>query len=131
MEPAVPREFLSERWRVATAVDTSLLADRLRAIDADIIEACFDAQGDAQALADHLLSLYGRPALALSVAVPPLLAEGIVDGGLTLRRAVRIGSTVRVTYPRYGLAAGRNMVLVGVSEDWAAGRWVLTLWGPS
>ena len=131
VEPAVPREFLSEQWRVATAVDTSLLADRLRAIDADIIEACFDAQGDAQALADHLLSLYGRPALALSVAVPPLLAEGIVDGGLTLRRAVRIGSTVRVTYPRYGLAAGRNMVLVGVSEDWAAGRWVLTLWGPS
>lgn len=131
VEPAVPREFLSEQWRVATAVDTSLLADRLRAIDADVIEACFDAQGDAQALADHLLSLYGRPALALSITVPPLLAEEVVDGVPTLRRAVRIGSTIRVTYPRYGLHVGRNLVLVGVSEDWAAGRWVLTLWGPS
>ncbi|WP_372069723.1 glycoside hydrolase family 18 protein (plasmid) [Tistrella mobilis] len=131
VEPAVPREFLSEQWRVATAVDTSLLADRLRAIDADIIETAYDAQADAQALADHLLSLYGRPALALSITVPPLLAEEVVDGVPTLRRAVRIGSTIRVTYPRYGLSAGRNLVLVGVSEDWAAGRWVLTLWGPS
>ncbi|MEN2980257.1 hypothetical protein P7L78_26400 [Tistrella bauzanensis] len=131
IEPAQPREFLSEEWRLATAVNTSLLADRLRAIDAGVIEAAYDQQADAQALADHLLALYGRPALALSVMVPPLLAEEVVDGVPTLRRAVRIGSTVRVTYPRYGLGAGRNLVLVGVSEDWAAGRWVLTLWGPS
>ena len=40
-----------------------------------------------------------------------------------------LGTTIRISYPRHGLAAGRTLVLVGLSEDSAFNEAELTLWG--
>lgn len=43
--------------------------------------------------------------------------------------SLTLGSTIRITYPRHGLAGGRNLVLAGLSEDSAFDEAELTLWG--
>jgi len=39
------------------------------------------------------------------------------------------GETVTVKYPRFGLEAGRNFIITGVTEQPAQGLTILSLWG--
>jgi hypothetical protein len=43
--------------------------------------------------------------------------------------ALDLGQTVRIRYPRYGLAGGRNLLVVGMVEDATVNEVTLDLWG--
>ena len=36
--------------------------------------------------------------------------------------AVGLGDTVTIKHPRYGLSAGKNGIVIGVSRDWLGSR---------
>ncbi|PCI45953.1 MAG: hypothetical protein COB49_09520 [Alphaproteobacteria bacterium] len=41
----------------------------------------------------------------------------------------RVGQTRTIKYPRFGLTAGRDFMIKGVSEQFGTGLTILTLWG--
>ena len=43
--------------------------------------------------------------------------------------ALELGQTIRITYPRYRLGAGRLLLVVGMTEDAAINEVTLDLWG--
>lgn len=132
VETALDRSFAAETWRVASAADLGVLVGRAAAQDVEPVDSWFDTAADAEAHARRLLDLYGRPGLMISLAIPALLAEELTPAGdIRFVRPVRIGATVRVIHPRYGLAQGRDMVVIATSEQWDRGRLVLTLWAPN
>lgn len=76
----------------------------------------FAYEDDAQAEADRRVALFGPKRLAFEVEVARI--EG-----------VELGQTVQVTHSRYGLAAGRKMIVLRVIEQGETDSMVLTLWG--
>jgi hypothetical protein len=73
---------------------------------------------DAQAEIDRICGLYAveRNFYRWSIAGQPSLS--LVPGQI-----------VRVSYPRYGLSAGRNLLVAGIQRNPVTGRVTLRLWG--
>ena len=73
---------------------------------------------DAQSEIDRICGLYAveRNFYRWSIAGQPSLA--LVPGQI-----------VRVSYPRYGLAAGRNLLVAGIQRNPVTGRVTLRMWG--
>jgi hypothetical protein len=98
------RVFYAEPYRVVTSSNDSLLDDHPKAQDPGPVEAYHDDLGRAAAVADMLLALYGSGYRLYRFTVPRT--------GLTLK----IGDEINVAWPRFGLAAGRNLVIVGIED---------------
>lgn len=75
---------------------------------------------DAEALRDATLALFSAPAMVLSLQVPEPRVAGL-----------SIGSTVTLTMERFGLAEGRDFVVVGETFDLADAMKTLDLRGPA
>lgn len=75
-------------------------------------------QADAQAEIDRVIALY---------ATPRRLYRWSVRGDATL--APTPGQVGRITYPRYGLDAGKQVLVRAIERNPATGDVVLTLWG--
>lgn len=73
---------------------------------------------DAQVEVDRVIGLY---------AVPRHLYRWAVKGDRTL--APTPGQVGRITYPRYGLAGGKQVMVRSIERNPATGDVVLTLWG--
>lgn len=73
---------------------------------------------DAQAEIDRICSLYAvdRNFYRWNLPAQPTLT--LIPGQI-----------VRVTYPKYGLQAGRNMLVAGVQQNRSTGRLSIRLWG--
>ncbi|MCB2188381.1 MAG: hypothetical protein KQJ78_18325 [Deltaproteobacteria bacterium] len=71
----------------------------------------------AETLAQEYLDLFGarRLILTLETTLPAMLLD--------------LGNVVKVTRSRWGLEAGRNLVVLGLSEDHEKGHLTLKLWG--
>lgn len=78
----------------------------------------FWRQADAQAEADRIVGLY---------AVMRHFYVLTIRGDQAL--AVQPGQVGRITYPRYGLAAGKNVLVRSVERNPATGDVVLNVWG--
>lgn len=95
------------------------MAARYRHADsAPPLISTFWLQADAQTEINRVCSLY---------AVPRFFYRWHVTGDLTL--APKPGDVGRITYPRYGLAAGLNVQVRDVQRNPATGDVTLTLWG--
>ena len=72
---------------------------------------------DCATEATRLLALYGpdREAYRVRLKTQPFQRE--------------LGETVTLTYPKFGLSGGRDMIILGMVEDAAINEVVLTLWG--
>ena len=81
------------------------------------IETLLYDQASAAAEAARLIALHGVDRLMLEAK---LGAPGF---------RLDLGQTVRVVNPRYGLASGKYMAVVGLALDCARGETVATLWG--
>jgi len=110
------RTGLAETYRYAEASDGAV---RMRhRLARDLQQESLIATGtDAAAEALRRLALFGvaRDLFRVRVKTRPY--------------SLTLGTTIRLSYPRHGLAGGRNLVLVGLSEDSAFDEAELTLWG--
>lgn len=99
------RQFLAQAFRVTAASREQVKSDYLRATDPDPLGNAFAFREDAEAEVRRLLDLWA--------------ARRALYRLTTKLKAYRlgIGRTVRVTDPRYGLAAGANAVIVGTRID--------------
>lgn len=111
---AATRAGRQREWR--TAMATATITSR-NAIDPAILETSIYAAAHAGALADHLIDLHGeaRAMFWLSTEV-----FGTIP---------RIGETVRVAYPRFGLGDGDLFRVVAINLSLAEGGMKLLLWG--
>ncbi len=100
------RQFLSQAFRVANSfASEQIKADYLQATDPDPLPNAFAFKPDADAEANRLVELWGRKRHLYRIT--------------TKLRAYRlgIGQTVTLTYPRYGLDAGKAAAIVGTRLD--------------
>ena len=111
------RTFLLNEWRLSTPVtDNDILTafPQSQAIEYDSI---FDSSSVAAAEATRLAGLFGvvRNYFNMKFKVQPLARD--------------LNQTVNLTYPRHGLNAGENLLLVDIGEDMEKLEVSTGLWG--
>ncbi len=105
------QEYRTEKAESATVKTKHLLADELTA------DGLLTSAPDAATESTRRLDLYKVRRDMLDVTVPLEAATAsLLD-------------TVRVIYPRFGCASGKDFRLVGIRYELSANRAVLTLWG--
>lgn len=118
---AADRDFWGTAARTAVAADSAISARYPLAEDGPALDSGFELLSDAQALADRILSLFGRPRRAFEVR----MRTGA--GGYGWHTA-RLGACVTLRWPGIAaLAAARPMLVTGVSSRGDSAT--LTLWG--
>ncbi|MDF1791441.1 MAG: hypothetical protein P1U88_05990 [Thalassobaculaceae bacterium] len=110
------RADLAEPVRVEAASDPSVRLRHPLSDEAVVSTLLVDA-ASAAAEANRLLSIFGSGRVAFRVLLK------------TQPFALELGQTITLTYPRHGLAGGRNLVVVGMVEDSAMNEISLDLWG--
>ena len=110
------RAFTARDFRHVTAEDGSVLTKHPLAGDLEV-KTLLDASAAASAEASRLLGLYkaDRDLFRVRVKTQPF--------------ALELADTVRLTYPRFGLDAGKDCGVIGLVEDAAINEVELTLWG--
>jgi len=113
---AARREFLLTPWREEGADAPAVATAHPLAPEARL-ETLLDAAAAAAAEATRLQSLYGAGALVWSARLktPPF--------------ALQLNDVIEVTWPRWGLASGRLLRVVGFTEIAGDNEVTLTLWG--
>lgn len=111
------KDFVAEEYRRATWEDAAIQTRRPLARTAEV-PTSFDGESDAQGEADRQGALLGADRDRFDVTV-------------AYRQFVhRVGQTVRLVYPRFGLAGGRDFFVAGVREETQpAVHTTLRLWG--
>ena len=110
------RADLSEPVRVEAASDPAIQIRHPLSEEA-VTTTLLTDPSSAAAEAARLLSVFGSGRVAFRVLLK------------TQPFALELGQTVTLTYPRHGLAGGRNLVVVGMVEDSAVNEITLDLWG--
>ncbi|WP_281683896.1 hypothetical protein [Thalassobaculum salexigens] len=110
------RADLAEPVRVEAAADPALRIRHPLSEEA-VVATLLTEAASAEDEAARLLSIFGAGRVAFRVLLK------------TQPFALELGQTVRLTYPRHGLAEGRNLVVVGMVEDSAVNEITLDLWG--
>lgn len=110
------RQRLGREWDVIEASSASTKTLHPLATDYDTDGTLMTLSTDARSEAARRLAMFGVPAKRLRVSA--------------FRRAwtLRAGDTVRVTHPRFGLAGGRDLLVLGVSRRVSSRDTELTLW---
>lgn len=115
--PDERRADLLAEGRIATAEDASRITRHPTTTLAGPIDGLYAEPSDALAEAARLRDLYAPGRM-------------LIEATVKLIGLAHLGRTVRVVWGRYGLDAGRNMVVVGVREEYGAGsRAVVRLYG--
>lgn len=116
--PSLRARLSSEYAGVVTSAG-GLPAEYAHAEQAPPFVSLFWREEDAQAEADRLAGLYG--------GTPRRLYKARVTGDATF--APLPGQIGRITYPRYGLSAGRKLLVRKVERNPATGECSCYLWG--
>jgi hypothetical protein len=111
------KAFASQEWRTAIAEDITVRAVNRLASDLTY-ETYLTEEADAQAEAGRLLALHSVPRDRFQVPLKTFLAEHI-----------ELGSVVRLQLPRFGLEAGKDFTVIGLSEKFSTNTTTLDLWG--
>lgn len=113
------RAKFSREYRSVTAEDAGV-KDQFP----EAIELSFDTvlinEADAQALANHMLTLYG---------VKRNLYRLTASYGVSLASAIDLGDVVKIYYPRFGLTNGQLFNIHGILYDARAKTVELECWG--
>lgn len=118
---ATERAYWGSPWRSTVAVDTAISAAYPLAEGGPELVSGFDLAADAQALADRLLAIFGRPRRLF-------LARLRAGAGGYAWPTITLGASVALCWPQHrALAQGRPMLVQGVSARGDATT--LTLWG--
>lgn len=114
--------MLANPFAVAASTNSGLTASiqaahRL-AQDPEPVEAYYAVNSDAVAEANRLLSLHGS-------AVRSMYSFRLKSTGFSRK----IGETISLTFPRFDLASGKLVVIVGIADDTTSSEVELTVWG--
>jgi hypothetical protein len=99
--------FLANEYRYGTFADVDLTVAHLRAQQITL-PGLFAREEDAVAEAQRIQQLYAGP---FQLARLPLKLQGFL---------IPLNRTISVDYPRYGLAGGKNVLVVGQGIDAAS-----------
>lgn len=110
------RSFVGQEYRTTISEDRAVRTRNDRADDLSFFTNLAD-KTRAEALGTRLKRIYGKIRRVYRVRL---------HGGLF---RVYNGDTVKLTYDKYGLQNGKNLLVVGVSEDAEANQTILELWG--
>lgn len=116
--PPATRQQLSGVARGQVYAAGPLASRYVRAEAAAPLLSRFDRRADAQAEIDRVVALYAVP-------------RNFYDIRLTARPDLqfRPGQVGRITYPRYGLQAGRKVIVASAVSNPVTGRHTVRLWG--
>ncbi len=118
---AADRAAYGTAFRHAEAADGAIATRYPGAVPGAEITSVFDQAADAQALADDILALFGRPRRLFRVTMR-------AGAGGFCWPSLRVGAVVSLVWSRHrALASGRSMTVTGVSARGDATT--LTLWG--
>lgn len=117
--PPARRNELTSLWRGQVFSAGTLAARYAAANNADPMVSCFWAAADAQAEIDRVTALY---AVERRFFVPPALR------GRDYTR-IQPGQVGRIRYNRYGIAAGKKVLVKRVETNHATADVKLILWG--
>jgi len=98
------RDFVREAFRTTTVADPARTVRNLLAADPPPLDSAFDNEHDAAALAQNLLDLFAPGRRLYRV---PIGTKG---------HDIDIDETTRVTWPRHGMAAGKDLRVIGMDE---------------
>lgn len=116
--PPARRQQLSGEFRGQVYASGELPARYAHAETATPMPSLFDRRADAQAEIDRICALY---------SVPRFFYAGRVSGRTDLD--LRPGQVGRISYHRYGLQAGRKVLVTAVQSNRITGEHVLKFWG--
>jgi len=103
--------------KTVSANNQAVKTAHLLATEPDVKNTLLISQTDAQTEANRLLSLWGsqRRTYQVECIIAPLV--------------LNLGDVINLQHPRYGLAAGVLLKVIGISEIITKRRVTLTLWG--
>ena len=110
--------FLSAEWREATAENLAVLTTHLLAPQT-VEESCLTTAADALTEATRRQAVRGVKRDRLILVIALTAATALID----------LGATIKLEHSRYGLAAGKNFLVLGVATDAANESVTLTVWG--
>jgi len=116
--PASPARIaqITQPALISTSSDAAVKTVSASARDIEIASALYNQiDADAENLRQFTLMKVARDIFQVTVAE---------KSGL-----YKVGQTITLTYPRFGLAAGRNFMIKGIAEQYGRGLTILTLWG--
>lgn len=116
---AADAAWAAQPWRNASATDTTVQTKHPLA-PVRKVESLYIAEASATAEATRQQALHGAGRLWLSLAIRLRPAD---------LAALDIGVELRLEYPRLGLDAGRDFIVMGLLPDLARNRAELILWG--
>ncbi len=116
--PPATRQQLMGQFRGQVYAGGPLASRYVRAEAAAPMLSRFDRREDAQAEIDRVIALY---------AVPRNFYSGTLTGRPDI--TFRPGQIGRITYPRYGLQAGRKVLVTSVISNPVTGRHTVRFWG--
>ncbi|MCC5074289.1 hypothetical protein [Xanthomonas campestris] len=116
--PPATRQQLTAEYRGQVYAAGTLASRYAHAETAAPMVSRFDRREDAQAEIDRVIRLY---------AVPRYFYAGRLTGRTDLQ--LRPGQVGRITYHRYGLQAGRKVLVTGVTSNRVTGEHALKFWG--
>lgn len=110
------RNYLKEPWLLKEYEDTSLQTKHLLAADWEPIDSYFATEASAGYEAQRIQELYAdREMYRVTVKHTALDLD--------------INSTVKITYDRYALSAGKNFRVIEIEENLANSQITMTVWG--
>jgi len=128
---AADAEFCKREWRTVWAEDADVKTQWVDAIELNVFTPLIDAT-EAQAEVDRLLALFKvrRGMYRLRVPGHVIRSHPQFTSGTPLPVSqFQVGSVVTVTYPRFGMGAGRDFIVVGIQRHLGADVYQLLVWG--
>jgi hypothetical protein len=117
--PISLRKLLGRKFRQTRTTGVPFPAEYSHARGAaDPVETLLDSPADLQAEIDRVASLYRMARWFYTVTVPIVEVQGI-----------ELGQTWTLKYSRYGLNAGKECLVVAITEDRARETVTIRLWG--
>jgi hypothetical protein len=118
------RTFLALAYRTATVRDSRIWEPVSRSGRNPLSQPLthttqLRTEANAQAEADRLLRLFGTSRRIVDMVLPRSRVPASLD----------LGAVIRLTHPRFGLAAGKQFAVTAMDEDWTASTVRIEGWG--
>lgn len=116
--PLAVRQSMLRDYQQVASTATPLAGAYRHALYAAPVASCFDQQADGQAEIDRVAALYSVPRWFYAVPVELEALPGI-----------DLGQVWTLVYPKYGLAAGKPVLVIDFEPDLLANTANIILWG--
>lgn len=116
--PLAVRQSMLRRFQQTASSAQPLAGAYRHALYAPPVASCFDQLADGQAEIDRICAIYAQPRWFYACTV-----------FLDALPALDLGQVWTLTYPKYGLASGKPVMVIDYQPDLLAGTANIILWG--